>query len=153
LRTIRYFLTYETLYSKTVIIKEINKILKDDNEIAEAPSNPQNDSSDSKEIHIWMGEKKKPSSYLLYNTLGESMDAIDSKMPMIHTTQTALCTTYNMSTGYQMFVHMLDGEKVEIKFGYNEKLDMNIRMDTNLEKILLRNGFGLAVNTRNLMPI
>lgn len=104
-----------------------------------------------KEIHIWMGNNYPINEFC--GTLGEALTAINYKKPIIHTGQTLICTTYNMSAGYRMFVHMLDGETVEIKFGYNEKIKTEIRLDTNLERLLLRNGFGLAVTGHNLMPI
>lgn len=156
LKSIRYFLEHKTLYTKEDIIKEINKILKDEDIDTENISHEQLNESDTKEIHIWMDERYKSEkipSYDFYATLGEANSAILSDKSIIHTGQTSICTTHNIGAGYKMFVHMLNGEIVEIKFGYNEKINMEIRLDTNLERLLLRNGFGLAVQGYNIMPI
>lgn len=108
---------------------------------------------DKKEIHIWMSEGYKSIPDKICYTLNECAEAIERKKFIIHTTQSTLCQTYYISMGYQLFVHMLDDEEVEIKLGYNEKLNITIRLDTNIEKLLLRNGFGLAVKADNIMPI
>jgi len=105
----------------------------------------------NKEIHIWMSESYDYHKYHVltyyYSTFVKLIDLEDSQENFrIDTTQTFVCSTKNLVNGIKIFVHMLDGEEVEIKLGTsNKNTDRSIKVEHNLEKLLLSNEFGQAV--------
>jgi hypothetical protein len=94
-----------------------------------------------KELHIWMGENY-PNKDNLCISLEHTERFLQAGWEIVHTTQPHVCNTTWLLKGYRIFVHMLDGETVEIKFG--EIKGREIRVCHNLEKMLLANCFGKA---------
>ncbi len=96
-----------------------------------------------KEIHVWMySDYPSETCADLYST--ELMLRLGKLV--VHTTQPSVCSTANLIEGYKIFVHMIDGETVEVKLGdTNIHTDREIREEHNLEKLLLSNEFGKVV--------
>lgn len=95
-----------------------------------------------KELHIWMGDNIPDN---LCVTLHSTLFALNNNCKMINTTQSHVCSTTWLTKGYRMFVHMIDDEEVEIKLGHINNCDREIRLSHNLERLLLANCFGRAV--------
>jgi hypothetical protein len=93
-----------------------------------------------KELHIWLGDDY-PFNRISF-TLESTMKALHTNHIRVNTTQPHVCNTTWLVKGYRIFVHMLDGEIVEIKLG--QCCDREIRITHNLEKLLLANCFGKA---------
>jgi hypothetical protein len=101
----------------------------------------------SKELHIWMGENY-PNRNKLFITLDSTEAALYNECDRVDTTQTHVCSTEWIVKGYRIFVHMLDGEMVEITLGGNNKhTNREIRIAHNIEKLLLANCFGMATRS------
>jgi len=98
-----------------------------------------------KELHIWMKDNyNKNDSNNLFLTFYSTETALNSNIEIINTTQPYFCSTTWILKGYRIFVHMLDDKVVEIKLGYCEFADREIRKSHNLSKMLLSNVFGIA---------
>jgi hypothetical protein len=98
----------------------------------------------NKELHIWMGENY-PNRNKLWITLESTEEALNNDCDRVDSTQTHVCSTKWLVKGYKIFVHMLDGEVVEIVLGSgNKHTNKEIRIAHNLEKLLLANCFGYA---------
>ncbi|MNL91038.1 hypothetical protein D3C81_07650 [compost metagenome] len=97
-----------------------------------------------KELHIWLGKNCDDSNTkeTLCVTLEDTENALKSNKSKINTTQTHVCSTLWLTRGYRIFVHMLDDEVVEIKLGYIKGYSKEIRVEHNLEKLLLSGCFG-----------
>lgn len=97
----------------------------------------------NKELHIWLSKiELGESDFPLYITLNETLKALYNNACRVDTTQTHVCSTTWLVKGYRMYVHMLDGETVELKLG--QCCGREIKVLYNLEKMLLANVFGLA---------
>lgn len=95
-----------------------------------------------REIHIYLGDKIP---YLVSPTLKSTYDVIkDPSIKVVNTTQPHFCSTRYLIDGFRLFVHMIDEEIVEMKLGYIEGCSKEIRVEHNLEKMLMANKFGLA---------
>ena len=94
------------------------------------------------EFHIWLHTEIW--SYSICATYLDTDISLKNKEPIIHTTQTHFCSTKRFEEGYRLFVHLIDGNTVEIKLGENDCTSKEIRMEHNLEKLLLANEFGVA---------
>lgn len=96
-----------------------------------------------KEIHIWMcgGYPIEGTDCDMYLT---SL-SLQNENPIVHTTQPHFCSTRRFEEGYRLFVHLIDSSVVEIKLGTNECTGREIKQTHNLEKLLLANEFGKAV--------
>jgi hypothetical protein len=101
-----------------------------------------------KEIHIWMGENY-PNRNDLFITLESTELALNNNSDRIDTTQSHVCSTKWLVKGFRIFVHMIDGEVVELKLGYVDGCDREIRIAHNLEKMLLSNCFGYATRSND----
>ena len=102
-------------------------------------------SKDDKELHIWLSENY-PINLDLKLTLDSTEKALLKNHRIIHTVQTSVCKTCWLEKGYKIYVHMLDNTVVEMKLGYIQGYDKEIRNSHNLEKMLLANAFGKARN-------
>lgn len=95
------------------------------------------------ELHIWTGPdfpvETKCSLFETHKALKNSEERVD-------TTQVTCCSTEWILKGCEVFVHLLDGEVVLIKLGYNHTISKEIRAAHNLTRMLLANMFGYAVN-------
>jgi hypothetical protein len=97
-----------------------------------------------KALHIWMNNDILDMD-VQHVTLDGTLRALNEQENIIHTTQPHVCSTTWLVKGYKIFVHMLDGEVVEITLGDNNKhTNRNIGVRHNLEKLLLANEFGKA---------
>jgi len=111
----------------------------------------------NKEIHIWMNDvhahlndanidNAKSLVFSRFQTMVAFKNLDLDWCDRIDTVQTFVCSIDNLKKGYRIFVHMIDFEEVEIKLGTNNKhTKRNIRVENNLENLLLNNEFGLAV--------
>lgn len=97
----------------------------------------------NKELHIWMGENY-PNRNKLWITLASTEEALYNDCDRVDTTQTHVCSTKWLVKGYRIFVHMLNGEVVEMKLGQIGNDNREIRVAHNLEKMLLAGCFGEA---------
>lgn len=97
-----------------------------------------------KELHIWMGENY-PNKNDLFITLESTEKALNNNNQRVDTTQPHVCSTTWLVRGYKVFVHMLDGEVVEMKLGYIANNPKEIRVAHNLEKMLLAGCFGKSI--------
>ena len=105
------------------------------------------------EIHLYMKNEKTTKNILnsYYHTWQKIQELLESKkqyIQILHTYQTSVCATSLLLSGCRIFVHMLDGKIVEIKLGENECTDRFIKVSHNLEKLLLANEFGLAIERK-----
>jgi transcription elongation factor GreA-like protein len=104
-----------------------------------------------KELHIWM----KWNSILAkidekYLCLNDTLEALYLEKEIVHTTQIHICSTKWLEKGYRLFIHMLDDEIVEIVLGTSNKhTKRDIRTVHNLQRLLLSNEFGYAVEDFN----
>lgn len=71
----------------------------------------------------------------------ETLDAIESGIGEIHTTQIVLLSTRLWMEGYRTFVREMDGEIFEIRLGDNERTNREIREGHNLCKMLVAGEF------------
>lgn len=61
---------------------------------------------------------------------------------IINTTQTCVINTKRFEDGYRLFVHFNDNDFTEIVLGdNNERTDREIKMEHNLEKLILSGEF------------
>ena len=105
-----------------------------------------------KEIHIFLDFiHNYKSDVLEYGhyvgmrySMAETQRDINRGHNIIFTYQTSACSTENLIKGYRIFVYMLDGQKVEIKLGVDNACAKEIRVNHNIEKMLLGNMFGVA---------
>lgn len=70
-----------------------------------------------------------------YHSWIETSKAIESREPIIHTTQMALMSTQLLLMGYRIFVHEFNKKPYEIRLGANECTDKEIRIGHNLFKM------------------
>ena len=98
-----------------------------------------------KELHIWMNEDYQLQATNLFISLDLAERALCEGVNRVDTPQTHCCRTDWLAKGYRIFVHLLDGETIEIKLGSNEKWAKEIRPAHNIERLLLANFFGFAV--------
>ncbi len=101
----------------------------------------------NKELHVHMSSFTLPKYF--YTNLYDTECALNNGEGVIHTTQTHVLSTIWLIKGYRIFVYMLDGEIVELKLGYIKGHPKEIRPIHNLEKMVLSNGFGFAINDFN----
>lgn len=95
-------------------------------------------------LNIWLNESY-PKDTL--HSLQSVFEAIKNKRETIDTTNIFFCNMRYMELGYRIFVHMLDGECIEITLGTaNKHTNRNITMFSNIEQLLLGNEFGHAVD-------
>lgn len=98
-----------------------------------------------KELHVHMSSFTLPRYF--YTSLYDTEKALYDNEIMVDTTQTHVLSTTWLLKGYRIFVHMLDEEIVELKIGKQDnKLFPDIRVANNIEKMVLNNCFGFAVN-------
>ena len=108
---------------------------------------PKANSIEIKELHIYMTYDYPEETLCDLHT---TLYSLIKKGMYIHTTQTSVCSTERFREGYKIFVHMLDGDCVEIKLGSeNKNSSREIKMYHNLEKLLLANEFGYATDCPN----
>lgn len=94
------------------------------------------------ELHVHLSNLTLPKYFT--STYHELNLAILNEEKVIHTTQTSAINTDNIEKGYKLFVHFIDGEVKEMKLGYIDGCNKEIRKEHNLEKMVRANVFGLA---------
>lgn len=96
----------------------------------------------AREIHIWLGYCY-PDDICITNI--ETQRLICCGFHRIDTGVIGFCNSKYLEHGFRIFVHMIDNEEVEIKFGDgNVNTNRYIHPCHNLEKLLMSNEFGLA---------
>lgn len=93
----------------------------------------------NKELHIWMGISHPINMAV---SLEETENNLNNNIQRVDTPQPHVCNTKWIAKGYRIFVHMLDGETVEMKLGQIGDNLKEIRVEHNLEKLLLAGSFG-----------
>ena len=90
-----------------------------------------------KQLHVFL---KDYPNYILKTThsLSSALSQLNNGNNLILTTQTHILNSKWLLKGYRIFVYMIDNKVVEVT------LD-NVRIGQNLEKMVLGNVFGLAV--------
>lgn len=100
----------------------------------------------TKELHVWMGDLLPNDSFVTYKQV---TDAISRGETRIDTPIPNFCSSEYYEMGYRIFVHMIDGECVEIKTGHVETTSRDIKSVYNWMKLMLANEFGHATNSIN----
>lgn len=95
-----------------------------------------------KELHIHLSSVTLPKYF--YNTLYDTEKALHEGEVIVHTSQTHVISTTWLLKGYRIFIYMIDGEVVELKFGKIDKCLKEIRPAHNLERMVLSGCFGKA---------
>jgi len=71
----------------------------------------------------------------------ETLQAIENNESKIYTTQLSLLDTSLFIKGYKIFIREKDKDLFEIKLGVNDRTNREIKLEYNLEKLLLRGEF------------
>lgn len=96
----------------------------------------------NKEYHLWLdidtmvNECPVGKIALSFKIFQENRNA-----DIIHTTLPCTLSTDLFEKGYKIFIHDLQGDKIEIKLGKNECTTREIRLGHNLEKLLFAGEF------------
>lgn len=90
------------------------------------------------ELHIYLD--KYPANTL--HSYTETLEALENHQLVVNTTNTYFCKTEYIEKGYSLFIHFADGTKTQIKFGFNESCNKELRKAHNIEKMMYANAFG-----------
>lgn len=98
------------------------------------------------ELHVYLSEQIIPDSKKEVLSIGlfETEKLLHNNAKEVHTIQTHVISNTWLLRGYRIFVYMLDGEKVELKYNGMDDKYPKIRVSQNLEKMVLSNCFGFA---------
>lgn len=94
-----------------------------------------------KELHIWTFVNHELGNRLLL-TYDETLGAIMSEQSIVHTVIPQFCSSEYIDSGYKLFVHTLDRNKIEVKAGMETQSDRELTIDQDWTKLLLANEFG-----------
>ena len=96
-----------------------------------------------KELHIWL-RWPTPEEIPAQSTI--HLDGMEKRLlagvERVDTVQAHCCSTVWLQMGYRLFVHFSDGTDTEIKLGDNPSTGRHIRVEHNLERLLLAGEFG-----------
>ena len=98
-----------------------------------------------KEYHLWLNIKDFKNSLFNFDGIDLCCSLSEFKQyendNIIYTTLPCTLSTDLLIRDYKVFVHDLQGNKIEIKLGKNECTSRVIKLGHNLEKLLLAGEF------------